>query len=370
MSALAKGWCPGAHRPMMSGDGLVVRVRPRLGRLTAAQVLGLAEAAERFGNGIIELTRRANLQLRGVRDHGGLLGALERLGLLDGDAATEERRNILVAPLWAPGDPTARLAETLESRLGDLPDLPAKFGFAVDCGAGRMLAEASADVRIERGRDGLVVRADGAGTGRAVEEGEAVARCLDLAAWFAGMRGDGTRMAQVVAAGALPATWQGAPVAGTSALALGESAAGPVVGVAFGQITARALREVAEASGARAVRLTPWRRLILEGGRRVAHDALILDKDDPLLGVDACPGAPACASATVETRALARALAGRVAGGLHVSGCAKGCARSGAAAVTLVGRDGGFDLVWNGRASDAPVRQGLTPGQVLEVELG
>ena len=22
-----KGWCPGAHRPMMSGDGLVVRLR-------------------------------------------------------------------------------------------------------------------------------------------------------------------------------------------------------------------------------------------------------------------------------------------------------------------------------------------------------
>ena len=23
-----KGWCPGALRPMLSGDGLVVRVRP------------------------------------------------------------------------------------------------------------------------------------------------------------------------------------------------------------------------------------------------------------------------------------------------------------------------------------------------------
>ncbi len=25
-----KGWCPGALRPMQSGDGLVVRIRPRL----------------------------------------------------------------------------------------------------------------------------------------------------------------------------------------------------------------------------------------------------------------------------------------------------------------------------------------------------
>ena len=44
----AKGWCPGAYRPMMSGDGLVVRVRPVLARLTQAQVLGLV----RRGTGI------------------------------------------------------------------------------------------------------------------------------------------------------------------------------------------------------------------------------------------------------------------------------------------------------------------------------
>ena len=32
MSApIVQGWCPGAHRPMMSGDGLVVRVRLALG---------------------------------------------------------------------------------------------------------------------------------------------------------------------------------------------------------------------------------------------------------------------------------------------------------------------------------------------------
>ncbi|MEL6888251.1 MAG: hypothetical protein AAFO86_06030, partial [Pseudomonadota bacterium] len=36
-----KGWCPGAYRPMMSGDGLIVRIRPRLGRLDSTQVLGL-----------------------------------------------------------------------------------------------------------------------------------------------------------------------------------------------------------------------------------------------------------------------------------------------------------------------------------------
>ena len=69
MSApVVQGWCPGAHRPMMSGDGLVVRVRPRLARLSAAQTLGLCDLALRFGNGTIDLTNRANLQLRGVAE--------------------------------------------------------------------------------------------------------------------------------------------------------------------------------------------------------------------------------------------------------------------------------------------------------------
>ena len=55
MSAVAiKGWCPGALRPMQSGDGLVVRVRPFGGRLEAAQVAGIADLAERYGNGLID----------------------------------------------------------------------------------------------------------------------------------------------------------------------------------------------------------------------------------------------------------------------------------------------------------------------------
>ena len=42
MSAAAiKGWCPGALRPMQSGDGLVVRVRPFGGRLEAHRSPGL-----------------------------------------------------------------------------------------------------------------------------------------------------------------------------------------------------------------------------------------------------------------------------------------------------------------------------------------
>ncbi|PIV75968.1 MAG: precorrin-3B synthase, partial [Rhodobacteraceae bacterium CG17_big_fil_post_rev_8_21_14_2_50_65_11] len=43
------GWCPGALRPMMSGDGLVVRVRAPIGRLTQAQAAGVARLAGLHG---------------------------------------------------------------------------------------------------------------------------------------------------------------------------------------------------------------------------------------------------------------------------------------------------------------------------------
>ena len=48
-----KGWCPGVLRPMQSGDGLLARVRPWCGALRLDEAKGLADAAERFGNGPI-----------------------------------------------------------------------------------------------------------------------------------------------------------------------------------------------------------------------------------------------------------------------------------------------------------------------------
>jgi len=78
-----KGWCPGALRPMVSGDGLVVRVRPFGGRLSPEQARGIAALAQSHGNGLIDLSSRANVQLRGVRQdtHAPLIDGLRDLGL-------------------------------------------------------------------------------------------------------------------------------------------------------------------------------------------------------------------------------------------------------------------------------------------------
>ncbi|MET4173205.1 precorrin-3B synthase [Bradyrhizobium barranii subsp. apii] len=377
MSAAAiKGWCPGALRPMQSGDGLVVRVRPFGGRLEAAQVAGLAELAERYGNGLIDVTSRANLQIRGVSEQGHrrLLDGLALLRLLDPDSDIEARRNILVTPFWNSGDETQALAAELEEALADSAlDLPTKFGFAIDDGKSRVLAGDSADVRIERDRDGrLVVRADGARLGRSVARGEAVSTALALANWFissGGAKGGRGRMAAHIAASAeLPQSLSGetepAPVMAASRP--GHYPHGALVGVAFGQMLHTTLHQFSGCG--HALRMTPWRMVLSEGKREMPSGAgLITEPYDPALRVIACSGAPRCREAHADTRALASALAPRIAldTRLHVSGCAKGCARSGASAVTLVATSAGFDLVRDGSTRDEPVLRGLNGADIV-----
>jgi precorrin-3B synthase len=369
----ARGWCPGAYRPMASGDGLIVRVRPLLARLTADQALGLCAAARAHGSGLIDLTSRANLQLRGVGadSHQALIDDLWALGLLDADPALEGRRNILVDPCWQDGDDTQRIAVALVARLADLPPLPAKFGFAIDAGPAPVLGRAPADLRVERGvSGGLILRADGSVLGCATTATEAVDAILALARWFAEAGGAASgRMARHLAAHPLPEAFRPAesPAAPGTLPRPGDGLPGPVYGAAFGRIDAGALARLITDSGAGALRVTPARSLVLEGGTPVSDTGFITQPDDPLLRADACPGAPFCASATVETRALARRLAPLIRGSLHVSGCAKGCARAGAADVTLTGRDGAFDLVREGAAWDAPTVPGVAPAHLPAV---
>ncbi len=64
---LRKGWCPTLERPMETGDGLLVRLHIRYGIVSAANALVIADCSTRYGNGLIDLTSRGNLQFRGVK---------------------------------------------------------------------------------------------------------------------------------------------------------------------------------------------------------------------------------------------------------------------------------------------------------------
>ena len=365
MSApLVKGWCPGAHRPMVSGDGLVVRVRPFRGELTTAQATGLCDLARRFGNGILDLTSRANLQIRGVAeaDHAALLAALDGLGLIDADPAVEGHRNILMPPDWREGDLTDRLHAALLKTLPHLPDLPQKMGFALDTAGPARLRDGSADFRFEIGDEGLILRADGAEGGRPVTEAAAMDALMDMARWFVETGGrEAGRMGRHLRTRPLPEDWcRAMPGPEGSNPAIGPVAGGVILGAPFGAVEADALGQAMRDSGATHLRPLLGRMILLRGARTVDAPGFVTQPGDPAMRAQACPGAPFCPQATVETRPLARGLAVSVPG-LHVSGCAKGCAHPRVAATTLVGREGRFDLVKDGAPWDAPVKTGLDP---------
>jgi precorrin-3B synthase len=374
-----RGYCPSVWTPMESGDGMLLRVRAGARTLHAGELRGLARLARSHGNGLLEITRRANLQLRGLSE-ASLTGAQEELlrrGLVEASPEREARLGVLVHPLaglddaCAELDALARELSRLLAAADDLSGLPAKFGVVVD-GGGRPL-EVSADIRVDvRPADPFLafLSAGGALLG-AVLVDDAPRAVLALARAGHSL-GPGRRMRDVVAehglaplhdclrelfvmapvppASPAPDSWLGHHVGRRSWFGLG---------IPFGAAEAsqwEALATLAERYGSSQVRITPRRTVVLLDVAQSEVPALsdtarrqgmIVDPRDPLLNVVACAGAPACRSGCHETRAFAlsllRPLGARLAAGatLHVSGCKKGCALDGPADFTIVhGEDG------------------------------
>ncbi len=401
MSALRKGWCPSVLRPMASGDGLIVRVSVRNGRVSPTLARALADLSRRFGNGLLDLSARANLQLRGVRE-ASLLSLQEELRALEVVEADEEpsvARNILASPLAGIDPQTvidiAPCVRALRERLTrDLivHQLPQKFGFVVDDGGALSLANEKIDISFfaRQGTGGprfLICLA-----GRIVGEcaiGELADVALRLVRAFLRLRDEPAEpMAALLRGIGIKKIAESAGLTET-ALTIKNHAPHPIgaypigahyvlgLGVPFGRLDASTLKRLADVAEASCgeLRLTPWRAVLVVGAEqpdaaRLADTGLIFDESDPLRSVAACPGAPGCTSGTTATHADARRLApfarqlGARGISLHVSGCAKGCAHPRSAPVTLVGREGRYDLVCDGTAADKPIAIGLEAHQL------
>ncbi|MGD1935640.1 MAG: hypothetical protein ACFB0Z_14260, partial [Candidatus Phaeomarinobacter sp.] len=282
----------------------------------------------------------------------------------------ESHRNILMAPDWQPGGLTDRLHAMLLETVTKLPVLPEKMGYALDTGAQAQLGDGSADFRFELDTDGhLILRADGALRGIRIDEATAMAALSKLVAWFVETKGrDAGRLARHLRAMLLPDAWQTTlPRTQALPLAPGPTAHGLILGVPFGSMPADALEAIIHAPGVTELRLMLGRLVWLRGATLQSAPGFITAPGSALLTTHACPGAPLCPQATVETRTLAERLAGQVTGTLHVSGCAKGCALPRRADVTLPGRNGRLDVVRNGAPWDEPAAQGISPDHVHDL---
>jgi hypothetical protein len=81
--ALRASACPGLLRIVAARDGGICRIKLPGGELSAAQAAVIADVSERYAAGVVELTNRANLQVRGVRSghEAALIAALVDAGL-------------------------------------------------------------------------------------------------------------------------------------------------------------------------------------------------------------------------------------------------------------------------------------------------
>ena len=401
---MRRGWCPGTLRPMLTGDGLLVRLHPPRNALTPDQLAYIAELANRHGNGQIEISGRGNLQLRGIREeaHPALVDDLLEADLVDEAEGDGPNRLVLTSPLAGRASDelldAAALAEAVENAGRTVSGLPAKFSIVVDGGGALALDGFAADLRL-----------------RAVT-GDTVAFGLSGELWFGPVAlKEAPPLAARLLGGFVAASWRGsekvrrmrdlgpdqlAALAASSRLApMPAPASRPkpspvglvaerynrvavLAGLPFGRTDADGLRRLsglARNAGIREIRLSPWRGFAFCGLPGDAADALrntlrseglIVEAADPRLSVSVCTGAPACARGEVpaltDAAMLAEAMAPRLADGLslHVSGCAKSCAHSGSADLTLVGRDGRYDVIIDGGAGDAAIAQ-LSPGELV-----
>ena len=397
--------CPGVLRLHPAADGQLLRVRLPGGRLTGDALTAIADIAE-MGNGLIEITSRANVQIRGLHDRDAGRAA-ERLTSARALPSPEHDRvrNILADPLG--GRDAAALVRTdgvvedldrglcADPRFGDLPG---RFLFAVEDGSGRT-GGSQADVTlaaepVEDGSGALLrLHLAGSPTTRTAARPAAEDLALDAARAFLSVLGSmpasgrdriwriadlpGTELARLLAelgTHLVPGAGLGAGKPADAGLRRQGDGRWAVTALApLGRLspaTARALARLAD-SGSALVRLSPARTVsvvdvedaaVEHVARTLTDQGLVLDPASGWQGLTACAGLGACANARVDVRgaAAARADVRRVAGisvPEHWSACERGCGRPAVVALAATAGETGIDVERDGvdhRAGDVP----------------
>jgi precorrin-3B synthase len=393
-----RGICPGLSTPMPTGDGLLARLVPAA-PIPLDAMVGFCEAARRHGNGVIEISARGSLQIRGLTPRSAPLfaSAVGELGIVGHEGVPVIAGfDLTGAELRYPVN-TADVATELRravanARLGLSP----KIAVVMDGGGPLHLDALTADVRLRAtgqaqgprfcvGLGGDGASATWLGSVALKDVVSAVLSILTIIAAYGPtaraaevLRAQGVEAFRSVSAAVIepssaPPQRMSAEMIGLHSVHDGTVAVG--IGLAFGHTRVDALGEIvrmAAVRGAKALWPAPDRALLLIGisapgalNLTAAAERLgfVVHASDPRRRIAACPGAPACASGLIPARALASALTPmlepvmkpQLNGVLvHISGCPKGCAHPMPVALTLVGTPRGCGIVHNGSARMAP----------------
>ncbi len=388
--------CPGLFYTTAAQDGHLIRIRVPGGRLTSQQSRVLVEVSDRLGNRAIDVTNRANLQIRGLSGPmpGALLSQLQQAKLAAPFSQVDHLRNIMASPM-AGIDPaqlidTRPLVSALDEYLSSHPTLAglsAKFSLGLDGGEQVSIHQQPNDLRLT-----AIQTEDGAGIdfhlslpGMAETDAAPILlkpnHCVAVVAAIAQSYLDALapasklRLKQVIQTRGIKAfldrtqdylpspllrAADSPPLRSPSPLPLGIFSQAQVgrfaIGIALplGRLATDQLGHLAALAdryGSGALRLTPWRSLMLTDIAEA--DLLTVQQQVELLGLStsktsvwggliACSGTTGCAASLTDTQTDAQTIAADLAQldlplTIHCSGCPKSCAHHSSSDITLVG---------------------------------
>jgi sulfite reductase beta subunit-like hemoprotein len=373
--------CPGVLRLHTAADGHVARIRLPGGRLDATGLRAVSTVATR-GNGVVELTSRASLQVRGLRNEDATWAADQLWGAGLFPSFEHDRvRNILASPFGGRHPGAALRTDDLVTQLdrdlcGDreLSQLPGRFLFLVEDGR-RTLGLQRADVALVACEGKATLRLDLAGCPTTLEAAPADAPSLALEAahafldllradggdgWRIDDLGDGAgRVARALGGGldgeAVPVAADGRVIPGELEQSDGRRAITALVPLGrLGRTTLVALSAMLD-DGVGELRLSPLRTLTIvdvpaDRAQGVTQGlevlGLIVGQDSGWDGISACAGLGACVNARLDVRAAAasrvparkKAMIPVVAE--HWAACERGCGRPASAVLVSATADG------------------------------
>jgi sulfite reductase beta subunit-like hemoprotein len=353
--------CPGSLVLHGAEDGRLARVRVPGGRLLAEQVAALARAAE-LGNGLVDLTSRANVQVRGLPEGAGaeLTALLLAAGLLP-SAAHDRARNVIASPLagrhpraLAAADPIVAAIDGCLCAQPALAELPGRFLFAVDDGSGLALHHGADVTLVARDAHTYVLALAGSSLAGTVAARDAAALAVEAALAFvserASRRERAWRIAELAGGAAAVAQGLGRAIDGRLAAAgvarldpgvleqrdgrravtalapLGRLDAGVLA--SLGALAAEHGGELRIGAGRTVTLVDLEPRVAAGAARRLAELGLVLEPDSGWVGLTACAGLGRCPKARFDVRAAAALRAGvrgPGAGPEHWAACERRC---------------------------------------------
>ncbi|MBW9088215.1 precorrin-3B synthase [Rhizobium wenxiniae] len=405
---MQRGACPALSAPMMTGDGLLARIS-LVEAISPAQLADICRLALKHGNGMIDISARGNLQIRGL--------SKTSAPHLDADVRAmnlplREGLAVEIPPLAGMdeseiADPRP-LADAIREASHDITGLAPKMAVVVDGGGVLRHSDLLADIRLvavgkhnwklvlgsteDKGfvfnvlRETLVVdtvigllkQLKGLGN---KARGRDLARDLSVSETqlhtppsSSGLSRKSTGVVTIDPSqmlGTSPSMTTRNAGSPFDLFALSDHLHAIGIGPAFGQARAEELIAVCDEAtrlGIKSVKPALDHSLLFFGSENACRslqdfagdNGFVTSSTDPRGHIAACSGSPACNSATIATHEIAAKAAaecGDLLDGsfrLHVTGCPKGCAHPQPAALALCGTADRVSLIAQGKAADQP----------------